>query len=216
MADEIPFFNRSDIDTIRKVVKRVQSMPLGVGGGGSPAPVNYGDGFYAKITGKEDPGYLYSWRKMKFSDYNDPLNPNQLYDFQSGRSTGAAMADWDDENNHYAVEALTRSSWIPIGSVVYMRKVQYQPYYVFEFTPRICLFKVGSTAIPAYSSPTWGYRDDCKLYKLSADRESEDTESNKPVRLYNRSSESIDANTFVWAAFTYPNGQWQIISQLCD
>lgn len=215
MADDIPFLNKSDIDRIRKAVKRVEAMPLGVGGG-SATPVYYGDGFFAKITGKEDPGWKYSWRKMAFAEYNDGSNPDQLIDFQVGRTTGAAIGTYNDEENHYAVEALTRSSWIPIGSVVYMRKVQYQPYYVFDFGPRTCLFKVGSTAIPAYSSPTWGYRDDCKLQKLVTDRESEDTESNKPVRLYSRSSETIDPNTLVWAVFSYPSGQWQIISQLCE
>lgn len=220
MADNEEIFGlyERDIRRLEAALRQLQNMVQGKSAPSGAAPSGtYDNGFWAKITGKQDPGWKYSWEKMKFADVDHPTTPCELVRYQESRTSGPAKAEYNDEDHHYAVETF-RSSDIPVGQIVWMTKPRYQPFFTFDYGPRTLLAKIGTTKLNGYD-PIFGsvpYREDLKLQRRAGATVTEDTESNKPFRVYNLTSGDLETDTLVY--ITYMGGDlasWEVTGVFC-
>lgn len=207
---------RNDIKRIERQVKRLEQQSLGGSAGSPMSPVGgKSDGFYAKITGQEDDGWKYSWTALYHQDIDAGESPCELVEYQQDRTTGSTFATYDDEDNHYAVEAVTRSSWIPIGSKVWMYNVPYQPYFVFDYPPRTLIAK-SSGEIPARSGITLGYADDAIIFQQSLHTLTLNDEVTMPIRVYNILTDPIPSGKWMYITFVANEGVWHCTGLECD
>lgn len=162
-------------------------------------------GFWAKITvaGTYDSAgvsdYKYSFVQV---DHNEAGQWVAKTDWRTGDRTASSG---------YAVEAIYRSAYVPIGAIVWMYPAITQEYYLFDFRD-ISRHAITTSEITAMSGSTLG-KGTVRFEKQTVDNLELDSDSPREMQVYNKSGETIDDDKRLTVFMV--NGRWQVIYEDC-
>jgi hypothetical protein len=155
-------------------------------------------GFFAKITENAFDSKKYSWEKLEAKDDNT---------FANNTEWGKGDRTKDDG---YAVE-VNGSKFVLKDSIVWLEPAFGQDYYVFQYSPGKRVAKTEGTDIAGMSGNTYGFSTVSVYKNVNGVR----TDTMEDVKVYNTSTESVAADTYIHIMYSVIDACWFIDWEQC-
>jgi hypothetical protein len=194
MPEQITQFDIDSAKRIAEATRYVESMMKNPQLNPGVAPRPSEQGFWAKITDRNDSNGNYGWTAMGATDDDSPYALQEETDWPQGTT---------EEN--YAVEA-NDSKVVLKGSYVWMVPAKSNDYYIFYYSPGIKVASIEGTSISSTSSGN-----------VTTESIGDDSPDPDTIEAYNFSSQTLKSEDGkVLITYSETDARWIITAQDCN